>query len=177
MVREKNIKIYVVEAGQKINIENNLYFDILWPSSDNIIAENSINNNSLVCKLKYKNFSMLFTGDIEEIAEREIIEKYKNNSDILQSKILKVAHHGSKTSSIEEFIKKVNPRISLVGVGEKNNFGHPSESVLKILQDVKSKIHRTDLCGEIAMETNGNWIKIKNVMENKKEKNSSMGLT
>lgn len=134
IVNEKNIKVYEVEAGQKIKIEKDIYFDILWPDSNNVITENSINNNSLVCKLKYKDLSMLFTGDIEEIAEKQILQKYKNDIKVLNSTILKVAHHGSKSSSIEEFLKVVNPKIALIGVGENNTFGHPNSGVLERLE-------------------------------------------
>lgn len=74
-----------------------------------MIYENAINNNSLVCKLKYKNFSMLFTGDIEEIAEKAILAKYSKNKNILKADVLKVAHHGSKTSSTIDFLKAVKP--------------------------------------------------------------------
>lgn len=95
IVKEKNIKVYVVETGQRIKIEKDLYFDILWPSSENVITENGINNNSLVCKIVYQNFSMLFTGDIEEISEKQILGKY-NNTNTLKSTILKVAHHRLK---------------------------------------------------------------------------------
>ena len=98
IVKEKKIKVYVMEEGQRIKIEKDLYFDVLWPSSDNVISKNILNNNSLVCKLGYKSFSMLFTGDIEEIAEKTILEKYKE-TNVLKSTILKVAHHGSKSSS------------------------------------------------------------------------------
>lgn len=135
IVKEKKIKVYVVEAGQRIVVEKDIYLDVLWPDSKNIINENSINNNSLVCKLVYQNFSMLFTGDIEEIAEKVILEKYKN-TNILQSTILKVAHHGSKSSSIKEFLDEVKPRIVLIGVGKKNTFGHPSSSVLERIERI-----------------------------------------
>lgn len=95
IVRQKQIKVHMVEAGQRIKIEKNVYFDILWPDSKNVITENSINNNSLVCKLVYKDFRMLFTGDIEAVAEKEILNKYKD-TNILQSTILKIAHHRFK---------------------------------------------------------------------------------
>ena len=136
IVNEKRIKAHVVEAGKKIKIEKDLYFDVLWPSSDNVISENCINNNSLVGKLVYKDFSMLFTGDIEEIAEKAILQKYSDNKKILQSIILKVAHHGSKSSSIQEFLNVVEPKIALIGVGEKNTFGHPNEGVLERLKRI-----------------------------------------
>lgn len=118
IVKEKGIKVRVVEAGEKINIENGLYLNILWPNSKNIMSDNAINNNSLVCKLVYKNFSMLFTGDIEKIAEKAILEKYKN-TNLLKCTILKIAHHGSKSSSIQEFLNAVSPRIALIGVRRK----------------------------------------------------------
>ena len=66
-------------------------------AGNNMISENTINNNSLVCKLKYKKFSMLFTGDIEEVAEKAILNKYgKSSEQILNSTVLKVAHHRIK---------------------------------------------------------------------------------
>lgn len=134
VIKEKKIKVHVIEAGEKIKIEKGLYFDILWPSPDNVINENGINNNSLVIKLNYLNFSMLFTGDIEEISEKAILEKYKD-TNTLKSTILKVAHHGSKSSSIKEFLDVVKPKIALIGVGEKNRFGHPNSGVLERIQE------------------------------------------
>lgn len=134
IVKKKNIKVNIVEAREKIGIESGIYFDILWPFSDNVINENILNNNSVVCKLFYEKTSILFTGDIEEIAEKEIMEKYKNKKEILRANILKVAHHGSKTSSSEEFINIVKPKIALIGVGKENKFGHPNNIVLKRLK-------------------------------------------
>lgn len=136
IVNEKNIKVNVVEAGSRIHIEKNLYFDVLWPSSNQEISENSINNNALVCKLNYKNFTMLFTGDIEEEAEKVLVSKY-GGTDILKSAVLKVAHHGSKSSSIEEFLNLVQPRIALIGVGENNLYGHPNSNVLARLTNLR----------------------------------------
>ena len=152
IVKKKNIKVNVVEAGQKINIERNLFFDVLWPCSDNMISENAINNNSLVCKIKYKNFSMLFTGDIEEIAEKAILAKYSKNKNILKADVLKVAHHGSKTSSTIDFLKAVKPNYAVIGVGKDNNFGHPSDITIQNLKDMGVKIYRTDEIGEIEIK-------------------------
>lgn len=167
----KNINIEVLKNLNTINIENNLDINILWPSND-LITENSINNNSLVCKLTYKDFSILFTGDIEESAEKAIIENYKSNPQILQANILKVAHHGSKTSSTSEFIKRVNPQYALIGVGKNNTFGHPSDLTIDNLNKFGVKIYRTDECGEITIKTNGRDISLyknnKTVNNNKK---------
>lgn len=119
IINEKKIELMEVSSGDKIIIENGLYFDILWPDINNEISENSINNNSLVCKLVYKNFSILFTGDIEKITENEILKKYKSNFKILNSTIIKIAHHGSKSSSSEEFLNATKPKIAVISVGEK----------------------------------------------------------
>lgn len=92
-----------------------------------------------MAKLLYKNFSCIFTGDIEEIAEKQILEEYKQDLKTLKSTILKVAHHGSKTSSTEEFLNAVKSKIALIGVGKNNNFGHPNNEVLERLNLLRHK--------------------------------------
>ena len=154
IVKEKSIKAIVVEKGDRFKVENNLYFDILWPNNSNIVMENELNNNSIVCKMIYKKFSILFTGDIEQVAERQILNEYRNNLQILNSTILKVAHHGSKSSSIKEFVDNVKPKIALIGVGKNNIFGHPNADVIERLNSNKIKIYRTDTDGEIRIVIN-----------------------
>ena len=165
IVNNRKVNVHVVEAGNKIQIENNLYFYVLWPTSANMISDNAINNNSLVCKLIYKNFSMLFTGDIEEIAEKAILSKYVNKQELLKADILKVAHHGSKTSSIKEFINAVSTKYAVIGVGKDNKFGHPSEKTLETLNDKNVKIYRTDISGEIMIITDGNKVRIEGLYD------------
>ena len=155
IVKEKKIKVYEVVSGNRIHIEKNLYFDILWPT-ENQITTNVLNNNAIVCNLHYRDFSMLFTGDIEEIAEKEILELYSQNKNLLKANILKVGHHGSKTSSTSTFLEVVKPQIAVIGVGKNNKFGHPNDAVLQVLSDLKCKIFRTDLNGEISIEVNKN---------------------
>jgi len=140
-----------VEAGNRINIEKNLFFDILWPSKNETVSKNVINNNALVCKMVSKKVTMLFTGDIEQEAEEAILNKYKSNIGILKSDILKVAHHGSKTSSTKEFLEAVKPNTAVIGVGKNNNFGHPNKSVLERLKRLGCRIYRTDESGEIIL--------------------------
>ena len=165
IVNAKKINVHIVEAGNRIQIDNSLYFYVLWPTSTNMISDNAINNNSLVCKLIYKNFSMLFTGDIEEIAEKAILSKYVNKQEVLNADILKVAHHGSKTSSIKEFINAVNPKYAVIGVGKDNKFGHPSEKTLETLNDKNVKIYRTDISGEIMIIIDGNKVRIEGFLD------------
>ena len=143
--QEKNIKIYRLSENDRIYIDKATRIHILAPL-DKKIEENYMNNNSLVFKFIYKNFSILFTGDIEKIAEEKIINNISKS--ILKSDILKIPHHGSKTSTTEKFLEYVNPKIALIGVG-KNNFGHPSDVVIERLERKGIKIYRTDLNGEI----------------------------
>ncbi len=141
LLKNKKVNVILVKAGDRIDVDRYCYFDILFPEVD-IISENVLNNNSIVAKFNYSNkkndiiFDMLLTGDIEKIAEERIIELYKN-STILRSTALKVAHHGSKTSSILNFLQLVNPQIALIGVGENNKFGHPSEITLNNLKNLR----------------------------------------
>ncbi len=116
IANKKKVRIVLAEAGQKFNIEKEISFTILWPNKNKLITENPLNNNSIVLKLTYGNFQMLFTGDIEQIAEKRIVEEYGEH---LKSTIIKIAHHGSKTSSTGEFINAVKPQIALIGVREK----------------------------------------------------------
>lgn len=153
IIKEKNVNLIVVKTGNKINIEKNLYFEILWPDSNEKIVDNIINNSALVCKLNYNNFSMLFTGDIEKEAEIKLLKKYTDRTD-LKSTILKVAHHGSQTSSTDEFVKAVQPKIALIGVGKNNLYGHPSDEILQRLKNNNIKIYRTDKSGEISIYIN-----------------------
>ena len=132
--KKKRINTIVVQAGDKILIDKDTYFQIIWPFNSNIKEENGANNNSIVAKFYYRSFTILFTGDIEESSEKALVNMY---GDELFSNVLKIAHHGSKTSSIKEFIEKVRPQITLIGVGVNNKFGHPNSEVLKRLENLR----------------------------------------
>lgn len=155
ITKEKNITVEKVAAGDSIKIDD-VEFEVLYPNREQNNQQNE-NNNSLVLKLKYHDMSMLFTGDIEKEAEEKI------NSNV-EANILKVAHHGSKTSSTDVFIGKVKPQIALIGVGENNKFGHPNEEVLKRLEENSDIIFRTDICGEIIMKVYKNKVKIRTLI-------------
>lgn len=136
IINEKQINILYVKKGDMLKVEKDIYFNILFPDTTNFIKENTLNNNSIVCKLCYKNFSMLFTGDIEKEGENMLLKSY-NSTQELQSTILKVPHHGSKTSSTQEFLEVVKPKIALIGVGKNNLYGHPNDEVLERLKKLR----------------------------------------
>lgn len=144
----KKIRLIEVKKGDKIKIGRYSEFKIFFPTS-RLLSENPLNNNSIVAQFNYNNFKMLFTGDIEKLAEQQILKTEKAE---IRADILKVAHHGSKTSSIPEFIKAVRPKIALIGVGKNNTFGHPNQQTIKNLENIKCRIYRTDLQGEIIIK-------------------------
>ena len=96
----------------------------------------------------------MFMGDAGIEKEKDILEKY-NISNI---DVLKVGHHGSKTSSSYEFIKEINPKYSIISVGKKNRYGHPNKEVLNILED--TKVYRTDQDGSFMFKIKNNKLKI-----------------
>ena len=163
--KKKNIKIIVVERGDKLKIDKRTEFEILHPGERFLDdGKGGLNANAIVCKMNYKLnngkiFSILFTGDIEVEAEKELEQVYGKK---LKADILKIAHHGSKTSSREEFIKLVSPKIALIGVGENNKFGHPADITLERLEKENVKVYRTDQMGEVSITINKNGeIKVK----------------
>jgi len=115
----------------------------------------STNNGSGVLKIVYCKNSILFTGDLEHQAEYHYLNDY---GSFLKSDVLKVAHHGSKNGSSEEFIEAVQPKISFISDGIKNKFGHPAEIVLQRLNQVRSIIERTDKSGAVLLRSDGDNI-------------------
>ncbi len=151
IAKDKSINIQVVEQKNQIKIEDGLWFDVLFPEEN--LKLQGLNNNSLVLRLNTGNFKMLFTGDIEKEAEQKLLTTNKEN-DMLKATAIKIAHHGSKTSTTTEFLKAVNPKIALIGVGANNLFGHPNSEVLERLKQNGSKVFRTDKDGEIRIRVN-----------------------
>ena len=157
LILKKGIPYHKAKAGDNFVFSNHLEMFLLNPLYDSdFYKESDFNNASIVVKLFYKNADFLFTGDIEEAAEKRLLI-WQN---ILQSDILKVGHHGSATSTNLEFLDKVNPSIAVITVG-KNHYGHPSQKIIERLEDKNIKIYRTDEDGTIIIRTNGQeyWIR------------------
>ncbi|RKD30870.1 DNA internalization-related competence protein ComEC/Rec2 [Thermohalobacter berrensis] len=150
-LNKNNIKINIINKGDKIILDNKVYITVLHPYEKNNLSENNL---SLVLLLNYFNKKILFTGDIERDIERELVKEVDYNIDIL-----KVPHHGSNTSSSETFIKALKPEYGIIQVG-RNVFGHPNEQVLKRYQNNNVKIFRTDKNGLINIKINPKTIKI-----------------
>ena len=110
------------------------------------------NNTSIVIKVTYGDTSFLFTGDAETGEEKELVGKW---GDELKSDVLKVGHHGSDSSSSYLFLRTVNPSIGVISVGENNKFDHPSEEVLSRYRDAEVMLYRTDMNGDIHIQSDG----------------------
>lgn len=153
IVKEKKINLILAKKGDVIKIDKNAYIEVLFPLENvkEYISQNAINNNSLVFKYKDRNISILYTGDIEKIAEEKLVNLYRGTNK-LKADILKVAHHGSITSTIESFLELVSPKIAVISVGRNNIFGHPSEEILERLENRNIIVRRTDVEGEIVFE-------------------------
>lgn len=110
-----------------------------------------VNNKSIVMKVSYKDVSALFTGDAQKEVEDSLLEAEIDVS----ADILNVGHHGSKTSTSMDFLEKVDPEYALISCGEDNEYGHPNSFVMEKLQNQKVRVYRTDLDGNIVLETDG----------------------
>ena len=117
------------------------------------------NEWSIVLKAVFGNISMLFTGDAEEINEHELLNKY--GKEMLRSDYLKVGHHGSSTSSCDEFIDAVSPTIATISCGAGNTYGHPDAKTLDTLEKYSVQVYRTDDLGNIVLTCDGETIKFK----------------
>jgi len=134
LIRENYIPLTIAQAGQVIYLSPQIKLIVLWPSQD-LSGQRLKNNNnaSIVIQLVYNQAEFLFTGDIEKETERELA----NSGIDLASDVLKIAHHGSKTSTIEEFLSKASPKVAVILAGQKNPYGHPHPSVLERLKNIK----------------------------------------
>lgn len=144
-------QVIIAQAGQRI-ILSDVIIDVLFPFN-NLEGESpkDINNTSIVLRLSFKESSFLFTGDLHKSVEEDLVEKQV----FLASDILKISHHGSKTSSSEKFIEYVSPEIAVISVGRNNSYGHPHQETLETLKKYDIRVERTDQRGDIKILSDG----------------------
>jgi len=155
LIDDKDIERTFARARQLIDLGDGISIEVLHPQ-ENLMeyTESDTNNSSIVLRLIWKDISFLLTGDICEKAEREILYRgYK-----LDSTVLKVAHHGSDTSTSSHFLAAVDPKVAVISVGEGNTFGHPGDETLARLDEIK--VYRTDEGGNITFTSDGErlWV-------------------
>ena len=142
-ILKKNVLTHAPQEGEEIKI-GALEFLVLWPPKD--FYDSETNNSSVVLKLVFNQFTALLTGDLSD--------KFENQLDLTSVEVLKVAHHGSQTSTSQTFLEKLKPRLAIISVG-KNNFGQPSPEILERLNNLKIRTLRTDQNGEIEIVSDG----------------------
>lgn len=152
-IKAKGYKINTAAAGINLIDTKETKLTIIAP---NATEYHELNNYSSVLKLTYLNTSFLFTGDAEDISEREIL---KNNFDI-ESDVIKVGHHGGRTSSTSEFLEEVSPKIAVISLGKDNDYGHPHKETLERLNALNLKIFRTDEQGTVVVTSDGRTLSI-----------------
>lgn len=150
LLNEQKIQVIKAKEGSVIDLGSNVLFHILAPNSEEISKES--NNSSIVGRLVYGDTKFLLTGDATISNEIRLVNEYGLN---LKSDVLKLGHHGSRTSSTIEFLEIVNPSIAIVSAGYNNRYGHPHPEVLARLKKLKISHFSTISEGTICLESNG----------------------
>lgn len=154
-IDEKNLTYKVPKINSTFPL-GNANLKVIYTGTDT----SDLNNTSIVLKLTYQDISILLTGDATSETEKKILNKDINST------VLKVGHHGSKYSSTESFLKKVNPKYAIISVGKNNIYNHPATITINKLEKLNTQIYRTDQDGTILLETNGHNIDIEKLKTN-----------
>ncbi|MGL4790595.1 MAG: ComEC/Rec2 family competence protein [Anaerotignaceae bacterium] len=150
-IEEKGVEEIRVTEAFELNVGDSL-IEVIGP----VREYNDLNNSSIVFRLIYGERAFLFTGDIEKEAERDIL----NSGADVSANVLKVAHHGSKTSSAMDFINEVSPQVAIIQVGADNDYGAPNEGTVENLYKVANEVYRNDLDGEIVVKSDGTNVNV-----------------
>lgn len=174
-VRRSGIRVVTAEAGQKMEL-GKLQLKVLWPAPEPGVplvwgregqelpvlgmkdeGENAVNEASVVVRASYDQFDVLLTGDIEAGIERKLL----SGGRLRGIEVLKVAHHGSRTSSTEAFLAEIKPQVAIIEVGKGNRYGHPHQDIIDRLQSMGVLIERTDKLGEVEIVSDGQkfWVR------------------
>jgi competence protein ComEC len=156
----QHTRLRVLSRGDSLRLDTNITLYVLYP--DRHVPEaklteygENIHSGMLAFRLVYRNTSFLFLGDAERKGEEEMLASY---GDQLHSNVVKVAHHGSLTSSSKDFVAVTNPQYAVISVGEYNHFGHPAPAIMKRWTTNGSEVYRTDLDGAVLLVSDGNRV-------------------
>ena len=147
-LKDNNIPVKIAKEGQVIVVDEDTKIYILHPD-ESFYDDN--NDYSIVTKIVYKNYSFLLTGDIDSDIEQKLVNKY---NDFLKSDVLKLAHHGSSSSSSKIFLKTVSPLAAIISAGKNNDYSHPHKEVIQNLKSLDIPVYRTDEQGTIVFYAN-----------------------
>lgn len=151
----KNMTVNPLYEGVYIDAPGDAQIEVYWPKQESSDVK-ELNNISGVLRLTYGNTSFMFTGDTEDVVEEELVS---SGLDIAAT-VLKCGHHGSSTSTTNDFLQAVQPQLCVISCGAGNRYGHPNEEVLARLESYGCEVYRTDQQGTIIMETDGKQITV-----------------
>ncbi len=156
-IKKSGARVYVPGAGDKFTVDN-LTFDVLWPTRDQIeqwmlVPASDLNETSILLRANYGNFCAYLTGDLPKEILQRLIDK--------PCDVLKVVHHGSKTGTNQEVVDAIHPKLAIIQVGAKNQYGHPHKEVLDVLGANGVKVLRNDLNGEAEVDSDGKGFTVK----------------
>ncbi len=153
LIREKHIPVVIAKKGEVIHLGNGIVLDVLSPfeNAEGVSFKNP-HDAMVTAKLIFNKASFLLMGDAEKMIEYRLV---RESPLLLKSDVLKVGHHGSKTSSSEEFLSAVSPDIAVISLGRKNRYGHPHQEVLDRLHSFGIEVFRTDQDGDVKFISDG----------------------
>jgi len=154
-VRDKKISAVKVRTGTTIPFDSALKLDVLAPDEEFVNRENT-NDGSIVIKLTYGQTSFLFTGDAEDIENQAML----GHGFDVQATVLKLGHHGSRSSTDEAWLRAVKPQLGIISAGLDNSYGHPHPEVIAALNSLGIQYIRTDEHGTITVRTDGTQLHI-----------------
>jgi competence protein ComEC len=147
-IDESNATFTIGRQAMEWQLSDDAYLFVLHPTDP---SQRHLNDASIVARVVLGEISVLLTGDAERNSEEEILA----SGQTLKSHILKVGHHGSRTSTSDEFLQAISPEVSVIMVGEGNRYGHPHNEIIELLHEFGTEIYRTDIHGHIVIETDG----------------------
>jgi len=159
---DDGVQVQTAGAGDALRLDRELEIEVLSPGEMKGESKSFLNNRSLVLRLIYRHRSFIFTGDIEEEAQRGLIQGGAN----LKADVLKLPHHGSR-SLLAELVEQVKPEVAVISVGSHNSFGHPAQSTLDMLYRTGAQVCRTDQDGAVIIKTDGYNLEVKTGKTNK----------
>lgn len=161
--RGRGVEIVRIRRGQSLDFHDGVIAQVIHPPSGHMAKDNKDNNASIVLRLRYMSTSLVLTGDAEESAEQRMIRSRQP----LKADVLKIGHHGSRTSTSPEFLRSVHPQVAVISCGRHNAFGHPHPQITSRLGEAAIPTFRTDRDGAIMVESDGRTIRIRKSVHEK----------